>query len=128
MLPNYLFKIIEGIVPNPYIFSFHNTVSNNFKVQQSSRNGRYCTYPNVNRQSSIKLQNIRSSSFIVHASKLFNVLPKEIRNISHCTVDMFKSHLDLFLESVPDMPHLPGLGKYCPVSSNSLIDMVPVYT
>ena len=123
----YLWKIIEGIVPNPFV-AFQDNVSSGFSVKLSARNGRTCVFPSSNRHSSIKFQNIRNSSFIIHASKLFNALPKQIRNISNCSVDAFKEKLDTFLQTIPDMPHLPGLGKYCQASSNSLHDMIPMYT
>lgn len=123
----YLWKILEEIVPNPFT-AFHNNLSNGFRTKHSARTGRYCSYPTTSRQTNAKLQNIRTSSFIVHASKLFNALPKEIRNISNCTVDAFKAKLDSYIQIVPDMPHLPGLGKFCRASSNSLIHMIPTYT
>ena len=65
---------------------------------------------------------------LLFTSKLFNAFPKEIRNITNCTVDAFKAKLDSYLLTVPDMPHLPGIGKFCRASSNSLIHMIPTYT
>ena len=72
------------------------------------------------------VQNLREKSFQVHGAKLFNVLPKKIRNSKTNDVEEFKSLLDNFLQSIPDEPKV---GEYVPSScdqitlkpSNSLI-------
>ena len=123
----YLWKIIENIVPNPNIH-IHGISHKCINVRVSPRMGRSCIPPNINRKCSIKIQNLRSSSFCIHACKIFNVLPKNIRDLSNCNTETFKANLDAFLQSVPDTPHIPGLGKFCQAESNSLIHMVPLHT
>ena len=119
---------MENIVPNPNV-PLQNGVTNGITVNFTSRNGRFCVPPAVkSRQRSTKYINIRDSSFCCNAPKLFNSLPKDIRNISNCSTDKFKLRLDNYLQSVPDFPHLPGLGKYSVAMSNSLIHMIPCYT
>ena len=66
-------------------------------------------------------------SILVNGVKLFNTLPKWIRDIK-CDLSLFKKELDRFLRQVPDQPELPG---YIPEPrdiygkpSNSLIDWV----
>ena len=45
--------------------------------------------------------------------KIFNLLPKEVRVITDCTVNTFKTGLDGFLGSVPDESPVPGYTARC---------------
>ena len=117
----YLWKILEGRTPNCGIC----------KVESSERIGRKCTIPAINKQASGRIQTLRENSFQVHAPKLFNSLPKTLRNKSKCSIDEFKADLDKFLETVPDEPKVNG-GSYTPgacdaysaQASNSIIDQI----
>ena len=40
--------------------------------------------------------------------RLFNSLPKSIRDITNCSVYSFKQRLDYYLNSIPDLPCFPG--------------------
>ena len=122
----YLWKIIENIVPNPCV-SINGIQQKSIDVRISPRNGRFCIYPSISRHCHAKVHTLRSGSFCVHACKLFNVLPKNVRSITNCTSEAFKAALDKFLELIPDTPHLPGLGKYCQAQSNLLIHMIPLH-
>ena len=42
------------------------------------------------------------------AIRLFNSLPKSIRDITNCSVCSFKLRLDYYLSSIPDIPCSPG--------------------
>ena len=42
-------------------------------------------------------------------TKLFNSLPKEIRNMKKFTEDEFKEKLDEYLQKLPDQPKIDGL-------------------
>ena len=79
----YLWKIMEGKSPNCGI-------QNSIK---SERLGRTCPLPEVKKSSSQRIQTLRENSFQIHAPKLFNSLPKEIRNLTGCSVDKFKEAL-----------------------------------
>ena len=68
-------------------------------------------------------QSLRYSSFGVVGPRLFNVLPVNIRNISGCTVETFKLHLDRFLATVPDEPQVRGYTAMRRAESNSLLHM-----
>ena len=48
------------------------------------------------------------ASLRVKGARLFNILPKEIRDLDSCTVDTFKATLDEWLNKVPDQPTVPG--------------------
>ena len=63
----------------------------------------------------------RDNSFIVKATKLFNVLPKSIRDVSGCELGTFKQALDEYLATLPDKPAVTGFS----IESNSLLDVVP---
>ena len=89
---------------------------------ENSRKGRLCSIPKA--KSKEKL-----SSFQVLGPKLFNCLPKEIRNVTNCGIEEFKSILDMFLTWVPDEPKAGGLtpGAMTPdaISTNSLAYQIP---
>ena len=74
---------------------------------------------NVSKSSSIKDSFISS-----HGLKLFNKMPKHIRDMTAVDIEQFKSILDQFLSNVPDEPQIIGYTKYRRTSSNSLLDMV----
>ena len=59
------------------------------------------------------------------AKRLFNALPKSIRNITSPTsVNSFKNSLDKFLKSIPDEPSVPSYVCQRPANSNSIIDQI----
>ena len=55
--------------------------------------------------------------------RLFNVLPVNIWNLSGCTVETFKLHLDRFLATVHDEPQVRGYTTMRRAESNSLLHM-----
>ena len=74
-----------------------------------------------------KIQSLRESSFQVHGPRIFNSLPRAIRNLQKISIDDFKEKLDMYLETIPDEPKLHN---YVPSTccqntgnpSNSIID------
>ena len=68
------------------------------------------------------IQTIRSSTLPVKGPRLFNILPKKLRNMSGWNTERFKCELDRYLATVPDEPLLPGLTQYRRYDSNSVID------
>ena len=66
------------------------------------------------------VRNAREASISVHGANLFNLLPRDIRDIDTGTVDMFKARLDDWLQTVPDQPTTPGRQRAA--ATNSLID------
>ena len=64
----------------------------------------------------------REASLQVKGARLFNLVPKEIRNMSGISVDNFKSGLDAWLTRIPDQPSVPGRQRAA--LTNSLIDQV----
>ena len=58
---------------------------------------------------------------------LFNVLPKEVRNLFRCSIDDLKAKLEKFLRCVTDKPKTHGLvseasNQCSAIPSNSLVD------
>ena len=115
----YLWKMIEGLVPN---------LDSNGAIEQTinERQGRKCRLKNNVMNSLPRIRTLRDGSFSANAVKLFNSIPKEIRNATNCNVDSFKSQLDDFLKSVPDEPQIPGMTRYRRADSNSIVDMMLV--
>ena len=116
----YVWKVIEGLVPNCGILA-----------ESKPRLGRMCNVPLLVKNSSSRIKTLRENSFQIHGPKLFNLLPIHVRNLTNCTVDEFKTHLDKVLTMVPDEPNISGC-EYTPRAcdmytgkpSNSIIDQI----
>ena len=107
----YIWQIIEG------------KVHAGIKTAWHPRRGRSCAVPGVSLHAPKHFQSLRYSSLGVVGPRLFNVLPVNIRNISGCTVETFKLHLDRFLATVPDEPQVRGYTAMRKAESNSLLHM-----
>ena len=62
------------------------------------------------------------NSFVVKTGRLFNVMPKKIRDMQGVSLETFKGRLDNWLRTVPDTPNLSGYAGMVAAGSNSLID------
>ena len=92
----YIWKIIEGLVPN-----FSNPITSKF----SGRRGRSCVISHVNVG---RVGTLAYNSFRWRSIRLFNSLQMHLRSISLCSVLRFKTQLDIFLGRVEDLSWLPG--------------------
>ena len=114
----YVWKVLEGLVPNCGLES-----------ETKLRLGRTCSIPTLTNTG--KIRTLRENSFQVHGPKLYNSLPIQIRNITKCSVNDFKTLLDRVLSQVPDEPNISGT-QYTPRAcdlftgkpSNSVIDQI----
>ena len=113
-----VWRILEGLAPN-----FNYPDAGGIQPVLSERRGRSCVVPLVSQYAPASAKNIRYSSFGVIGPKLFNIMPKEIRNLFDCSLDKFKHKLDSFLQTVPDEPLVPGYTAFRRAESNSLIYM-----
>jgi len=91
----------------------------------SVRRGREVKVPFTRGRSPGKA--IKEMSFQVHGAKLFNALPKSIKNLRKISIEDFKFKLDKLLEGIQDEPKLPGYvphgcNQISAVPSNSIID------
>ena len=95
----YLWKIIEGLVPN---------LSAPIMCTYSERSGRSCVVSHVNMG---RLGTLSYNSFRWRSIRMFNKLPKYVRIVSSCSIDEFKSQLDKHLRSIVDLPCRSGFNN-----------------
>jgi hypothetical protein len=108
----YVWKVLQGIVPNPGLQ----------EMTGNENRGRRCVIPFTRDKK-------RLESFNVFGPRLFNSLPKELRNMNILLED-YKIKLDDFLTCIPDEPPCPGLvpGATDMILSkpgNSLLHQIP---
>ena len=92
-------KILEQLVPN-----IADEDNGGIRKVSSARNGRSCFLPAINNN----IRGLRIGSLSFNGVRLFNILPKGLRNTNNCQVDVFKKELDKFLKQIPDEPQIPG--------------------
>ena len=96
----YVWKILEGHVLN---------LTASIKSRYSPRRGRYCEMSHVNHG---HIGSLCFNSFRLKSCRLFNCRPRNIRNISSCSVLTFKRGLDAFLKTIPDNPLATNTSNY----------------
>ena len=94
------------------------------KWQWSDRRGRLVVPSHIPRGAPSHVQKARERFLNVHGARLFNLLPKRLRNENSGDFPLFKNHLDIFLAQIPDQPTTTGLVRAA--ITNSLIDQVPM--
>ena len=107
----FIWKILQG-----YVQGYSLTSANH------PRHGRTIQVSKYRTSAPASVRRAREASLSVKGAQLFNLLPREIRDISTGSVDSFKSRLDDWLESMPDQPTVPGRQRAA--TTNSLIDQV----
>ena len=105
----FIWKIFQGLVEVYFITAY-----------QNPRRGRIVDVASYPSQAPSAVRKAREASLSVHGAQLFNLLPREIRDINTGTVDLFKMRLDAWLGGIPDQPTTPGRQRAA--ASNSLID------
>ena len=71
-----------------------------------------------------RFKTIQAGSFTCAGPRLFNCLPREIRDLTGITTEAFKRRLDKFLENIPDEPPVPHGPTSRGAASNSIIDQL----
>ena len=107
----FIWKLSQGLATG-YSLPFHH----------SERRGWQVTVPPMATTSEPAVRKAREASLQVKGARLFNLVPKEVRNLSGVTVDSFKYGLDTWLKSIPDQPTVPGRQRSA--LTNSLLDQV----
>ena len=92
--------------------------------QLTDRRGRLAVPANIPRHAPTIVRVARERSLSVHGARLFNMLPKSLRNENYGDFLLFKNHLDIFLAQIPDQPTTPGLVRAA--DTNSLLDQIPL--
>ena len=88
------------------------------------RRGRLATVNPAAKTSPAAVKTARDASLKVKGSRLFNLIPKELRDMTG-TVVQFKAGLDSWLSTVPDQPTVPDRQR--PAETNSLLHQVPMH-
>ena len=109
----YVWKILEGLVPN---------VNESIRPNTHIRHGRKCSVIRIYNNS--KIQSIVENSFCVNGPRLFNILPRQVRDLTGIPLNTFKKALDDYLKLIPDEPQLVGYTAMRRADSNSLVDMI----
>ena len=93
-----MWKVLEGKVPNCGVV----------EAPANERQGRRVTIPSLRPGGRRAAQTLREQSFQINGARLFNSLPRKIREIKYSQED-FKEALDLYLAQIPDQPRMGGL-------------------
>ena len=95
----------------------------NLNFENNPRRGKHVKERNMPKNIPTNVKRAREASLSVRGAKIFNMLPKSLRNFSSDKVDGFKSKLDSFLKTVPDQPTIQGRRRGA--ETNSLIHQIP---
>ena len=90
----------------------------------ASRTGRKVASKGVKNKAPAAVRNARAATLAVRGAQLFNLMPLNLRNNNYGDLPMFKNHLDIYLDSIPDQPTIQGLARSA--KTNSLLDQVPL--
>ena len=105
----FVWKVLQGHVQGYTLSSF-----------VSPRRGRLLHVAQYHRQAPAAVRQAKEASLLVQGARLFNLLPRHIRDVSTGTIEQFKGLLDSWLENIPDQPTIPEAQRAA--QSNSLID------
>jgi hypothetical protein len=110
----YIFKIIHGRVPNSGI-----------SYKWSPRRGRVLITPPVPTSRLSRAATLLHHSFTRRAPRLFNSLPKSLRNMPDDTpMCSIKKRIDKLLKQIPDEPRIPGYYPTNNSASNRVEDQI----
>ena len=107
----FIWKLSQGLVSG-YKLPFNH----------SERRGLQVIVPPMATTAVSAVRKAKEASLQVKGARLFNLVPKEVRNMSGVTIDRFKYGLDTWLKSIPDQPTVPGRQRAA--LTNSLLDQV----
>ena len=85
------------------------------------RRGRECKIPCINHHSPRNIQALKHASSSTRPATY--TLPRDIRNMTGCKVDMLKRRLDKYLSTIPDEPQVLGYTAQRRADSNSVLHM-----
>ena len=123
----YIWRILEGQVPNigsPNCRGhIREKINSRPNCHENDRLGRRCDIPKPLPRTHAHIQNLREASLCVRGARLFNLLPKSIRDMRDCSTEAFKRALDKHLKIIPDEPQIQGYTACRRAESNSLLNM-----
>ena len=96
------------------------TIGHTIKTRKHPRHGTQCVIQHpINRNPA---QSLQENAITVFGPRLYNSLPKYLRDIESVKTEKFKFELDKFLNTIPDQPKMPN---YVTASgSNSILDQL----
>ena len=100
----YTWQILEEQVPN--------LECTPIRSSHSERRGRSCVPPSIPSTTPERIKSIRFASLSHKGPRLFNSLPRELRDIKGCSLDIYKKSLYRYLSELPDEPLLPNMTQY----------------
>ncbi|KAG0711301.1 Sulfotransferase 1C4 [Chionoecetes opilio] len=109
--------ILENLVPNPTAISDLSAQHINPRTGRKARR----TLPS---DAPARIKTLLSTSLPLIGPKLFNNLPGKLRNLTECSVEKFKHHLDNHLQTIPDEPPVPGYTSVSRADTNSISDQM----
>ena len=115
----FIYKIMIGAYPNPGIVNTYYEERTGIKVKSK-----------VNLRAPAWVKNARVASFFNRAPKLYNILPRYLRDPKYIVeptkenIDDFKKEVDKFLSRIPDQPYTQGREKERVALTNSILDQV----
>ena len=104
-----------SMVPN-----INGTIGHTIKTRKHPKHGTQCViqYP-TNRNPA---QSLQENALIVFGPRLYNSLPKYLRDIESVKTEIFKFELDKFLYTIPDQLKMPNY--VTALGSNSILDQL----
>ena len=112
----YTWKLLYGKIPN---------IEGEKKIMMkfSDRKGIECQIPPLKTQAMQRIKSLVDNSLVVKGPKLFNKLPRDVRDFNG-DLEGFKKRLDDFLVTIPDQPVLPTAQYAQAETSNSLLEQI----
>ena len=110
----FIWKVSQGLVGG-YSLPF----------QYSERRGATVLVPPMAIGCPASVRKAKEASLKVKGARLYNLLPKELRDMKGVSVNTFKTGLDSWLSAFPDQPTIPSRQRAA--LTNSLIDQVVLH-
>ena len=102
------------------VLNIDGTMGNTIRNRKHPRHGTQCViqYPTIRNPA----QSLQENVITVFGPRLYNSLPKYLRDIESVKTEKFKFQLDRFLELIPDQPKM---SNYVTASGrNSILDQL----
>ena len=110
----FLWKVAQGLVQGYHV-----------EFYSSDRRGRLAVVRPYKTRAPAQVRRAREASLSVKGARLFNSIPRELRDMSHGKVETFKSGLDKWLSQIPDQPTIPNCQRAA--VTNSLLDQIVLH-
>ncbi|KAG0723451.1 hypothetical protein GWK47_042708 [Chionoecetes opilio] len=106
-----------------YKISIGSTINNldiRFNIHQ--RLGRLCHIERTHPRAATRVKTLKENAFATRGPRLFNALPRHLRDSNQPCLESIKNKLDILLRTIPDQPKLPHY--HLGAASNSIVDQL----